>query len=159
MDDKCSERRLHVMMTDLLAGQRKNLKQDKQIIAEFRANATPTNVVAFNGRATGRFCSIVGCLVDVVHFIDDHLARYREDLVARKELHKLQAEHEELKKGYALAKKINKRQAEELTKLQAVAKSRKSKIERDIMVMRILSDRVGVLKKKEKIRKWQNQSK
>jgi hypothetical protein len=158
MDDKCREKRLHFMMMSLLAGQRKSLKQDKQIIAEFRENATPTNIVAFNGRAAGRFCSLVGCLVDVVHFIDDHLVGYSEDLAAGKELRKLQGEHEELKKGYALAKKINKRQAEELTKLQAVAKSRKSKIERDIMVMRILSDRVGVLKKKEKIRQW-NQTK
>jgi exonuclease VII large subunit len=159
MDDKCSERRLHVMMAELLAGQRQKLKQDRQIIADFRTNATPTNIVAFNGRAAGRFCSLVGCLTDVVHFIDDHLARYREDLAARKELRELQKEHEELKKGYALAKKINKRQAEELTKLQAVAKSRKSKIERDIMVMRILSDRVDVLKKKDKIRQWKSQTK
>ena len=156
MDQKTIEKTLQKKLAELLAGDRKLLEQDKQIINAFHTKVCTEHTITFSARANNRFSSLVGCLAEVVQFVDEYLQSYREDLQARKALRFFNSSCSACSLGYELAKKINKRQAEEITKLLASAKDRKRKIERDIDVMRALGNRVNVLRKKEKIRKHLN---
>jgi hypothetical protein len=150
---------LHTQLAQLLAGQRKQLKQDRKVIDDFREDHSTSNTVALSARSNNRFISLAMCLMNVVQFVDDFLADCQEEASLKKEFNKLKREHEELQAGYKLAKKMLKRQASELTHLQETRARRKRKIEHYISAIQRLNDKVEILKKRDRVYKYLHETK
>jgi chromosome segregation ATPase len=150
---------LHTQLAQLLAGQRKQLKQDRKVIDDFREDRSTSNTVALSVRSNNRFVSLAKCLMDVVQFVDGFLADYQEEASLKKEYNKLKREYEELQAGYKLAKKMLKRQASELAHLQEVCARRKRKIEHHISAIQRLNDKVDILKKRDRAYRYLHETK
>jgi hypothetical protein len=133
-------------LDNILSGQRKHLCLDSKLITKSNTSQSPQDIARRNCRAIDRFATLVNCLSDVTKFVDWFWGYYHGEKKSQEEKALLD-ENEKLKE------KI-KKQAEEITKLQELAISRKKKLQNWLLVMRRLNEKINILNKRELARKY-----